>query len=69
MAMMTIQLNNTTYTVQEGCFLAEVLQRAGYLDTYFAVAINKQFIPRTNYAEISLNEGDCVEVVSPMQGG
>lgn len=35
----------------------------------FAVAINGQFIPQDQHANYSLNEGDCIDVLSPIQGG
>ncbi|PCK09129.1 MAG: thiamine biosynthesis protein ThiS [Alteromonadaceae bacterium] len=35
----------------------------------FAVAINEQFIPKTDYTNTLLNDGDRIDVVSPMQGG
>lgn len=69
MAMITIRLNDTTCTFEKGCFLADILLREGYTDSYFAVAVNQQFIPRTAYLETRLNDGDSIEVVSPMQGG
>ena len=35
----------------------------------FAVAINEQFIAKSNYSDTQLSEGDRIEIVSPMQGG
>ncbi|MEF9949215.1 MAG: sulfur carrier protein ThiS, partial [Comamonas sp.] len=35
----------------------------------FAVAVNTIFVPRTQYAAHTLNEGDKVEVISPVTGG
>ena len=31
--------------------------------------INEEIIPRETYADITFNDGDCVEVVSFMGGG
>ena len=36
---------------------------------YFAVACNNEFVPRSTYGQQQLNEGDKIEIVSPMQGG
>jgi sulfur carrier protein len=35
----------------------------------FAVAINLQFVPKTQYAHTALNAGDQIEVISPITGG
>ena len=34
-----------------------------------AVAVNTQFVPKTQYAQQTLNEGDRVEIISPVTGG
>lgn len=35
----------------------------------FAVALNGDFVPRTDYAKVVLQEGDQIDVVSPVGGG
>lgn len=35
----------------------------------FAAAVNTQFVPKTQYALHPLNEGDRVEIISPVTGG
>jgi sulfur carrier protein len=35
----------------------------------FAAAVNTQFVPRTQYAQHPLKEGDRVEIISPVTGG
>lgn len=35
----------------------------------FAVAINTVFVPKARYAEQALNDGDRLEVISPVTGG
>ena len=41
-------------------------QEAG---VHFAVAINQQFVPRSAYQTTPLSDGDCVDIIVPMQGG
>jgi sulfur carrier protein len=36
---------------------------------YFAVALNKTFIPKSQYLNIRLKENDQLEVVTPHPGG
>lgn len=35
----------------------------------FAAAVNTQFVPKTQYAQQTLNEGDRIEIISPVTGG
>ncbi len=35
----------------------------------FAVAVNTVFVPKTQYADHALTEGDRMEVISPVTGG
>ena len=35
----------------------------------FALALNENFIPKSQYADTLLNENDRIEIVAPMQGG
>jgi thiamine biosynthesis protein ThiS len=51
------------------CTLKSVLIKAGLYDKFFAIAINRRVILRHLYDETLLNEGDAIEVLTPMQGG
>lgn len=35
----------------------------------FSVAINGEFVPRSQYDETPVNPGDAVDIVSPVGGG
>jgi sulfur carrier protein len=35
----------------------------------FAAAVNTQFVPKTQYAQHTLREGDRIEIISPVTGG
>ena len=35
----------------------------------FAAAVNTQFVPKTQYAQHPLHEGDRIEIISPVTGG
>lgn len=67
--MIKIIFNSNELTFTETVTLKEVLETKGFHDGYFAIAINRQFIPRSAYANTSLNDGDQIDVVTPMQGG
>lgn len=67
--MITIRFNEREMSIQPAKNLSELLQDQAYVSPYFAVAINRCFIPRDRYQETRLNEGDVIEIVTPMQGG
>lgn len=48
--------------------IAELLVEQGF-DGSIATAKNGDFVPKTQRADTAINEGDRIEVVSPMQGG
>ena len=50
--------------------LAELLAERGYdTSTAMACAVNQLFVPRARWASLSLENGDQIEVVSPVVGG
>ncbi|WP_315127128.1 sulfur carrier protein ThiS [Comamonas antarctica] len=65
---MNILLNQQPLALAEGASLADALAQLALRPPY-AVAVNTQFVPRTHYAARPLQEGDRVEVVSPVTGG
>lgn len=38
-------------------------------DEPFAVALNGEFVPRSRYCEVTLRQGDALDIVSPVGGG
>ncbi|MEG0002197.1 MAG: sulfur carrier protein ThiS [Comamonas sp.] len=65
---MNILLNQQPLALPEGASLAEALALQALRPPY-AVAVNTQFVPRAQYAARPLQDGDRVEVVSPVTGG
>ena len=39
------------------------------LSSSYAVAFNNEFVPRSSYQDIIINDGDKIEVVSAQPGG
>lgn len=65
---MDIEVNQRPVQIPQGCTLAELLSSQGFTPPY-AVAINTRFVPRSTYAQTSLQAGDRVEVITPVTGG
>jgi len=49
--------------------LETILNELGYAETVVATALNGEFIPVSMRENTSLNPGDSIEVLAPMQGG
>lgn len=67
--MITVYLNAEPKDIHQTISLTEALKQWGYSHNYFAIAINRTFIPNTHYSTTFLQEGDTIDVVAPMQGG
>jgi sulfur carrier protein len=49
--------------------LADALAELALLESQIATALNGEFVPRAKWADTPLQDGDALEVLSPMQGG
>lgn len=67
--MLTVILNDNPLTLPQKMSLQELLQHLKIENSAFAVAINRTFVAKLEYATTFLNEQDCIEIVAPMQGG
>ena len=46
-----------------------LLGELDYEGTHFAIALNYDVLPRSQWAETSLKSGDEIEIITPRQGG
>ena len=49
--------------------LRGLLGELDYAGTHVAIAVNYRVVPRARWAEIALNSGDQIEIITPRQGG
>ncbi len=49
--------------------LSNILSLFGKDGDYFAVALNKDFVPKHKYEKHEIREGDVIEIVTPHPGG
>ncbi|MGQ9427071.1 sulfur carrier protein ThiS [Gilvimarinus sp. F26214L] len=66
--MLKISLNDEWVDVPEPR-LAAAMAHWNYDCNKCAVAVNGEFVPRSNYEAVTLNDGDRVDVVAPVGGG
>ncbi|RST56360.1 sulfur carrier protein ThiS [Variovorax sp. MHTC-1] len=65
---MNILINDTPQTLPSGATLADALALIRATPP-FAAAVNRQFVPRSNYASHALQPDDRIEVIRPVTGG
>ena len=68
---MTIELSmNGERIAAEASTLQTLLLARGYeLESAFACAINNTFVPRPQWSERLLADGDRIDIVTPITGG
>ena len=66
--MITVSLNEQQAQLSEGTSLNHLLKQQPP-EGAFAVAVNGEFVPRALYDTTQLNDGDRVDLVSPVGGG
>ncbi|MCV6605447.1 MAG: sulfur carrier protein ThiS [Porticoccaceae bacterium] len=65
---MKISINGEHCNFADGITLTELLNQYGAVEPY-VVAVNTEFVPRPNYDQVALKDGDLIDVVQPLQGG
>ena len=65
---MNILINGQSVTVSDDTSLTQALNQFGARPP-FAVAVNGDFVPRGQCDAKILNDGDSIELLSPIQGG
>ena len=69
MTTLEISLNGKRIETDAVTLQALLLAQAYDLKSAFACAINNAFVPRQQWAERALQNGDHIDVVTPITGG
>ncbi len=64
-----ISLNGERLASEAGTLQALLLARGYKLESAFACAINNTFVPRPQWPERALENGDRIDIVTPITGG
>jgi len=65
---MRVIVNQVEYELPLQSMISDVLSLIDARPPY-AVAVNLNFVPKTQHSEFLLNENDQVEVITPVTGG
>jgi len=66
---MVVSVNGKAVELPEGLSVDGLLEHMKVKREYTAVALNREIMPKTQYADTHLKDGDKVEIVRPMGGG
>ena len=66
---MNICINGESLELSEPTSIDDLITKWTSRTLPFSLAINGEFVPRSSYEEITLKEGDEVDIVSPIGGG
>jgi sulfur carrier protein len=66
---MKIELNGEPTELSAGATVADLIDQLSLVGKRLAVEVNEDIVPRSQHAEIRLNDGDRVEVVHAIGGG
>ena len=64
-----VTINGRDLDLLEPISLASYIEERGLAGRRLAVAHNGDVVPRDDYAEIVINDGDTLEIVRPVGGG
>ena len=67
--LLEISLNGERIETEAPTLHALLLARGYDLKTAFACAINNAFVPRLQWPERALQNGDRIDIVTPITGG
>lgn len=65
---MKVFINQSPCELPEGATLAQAVA-ARPVPSPFAAALNLQFVPKAQYAQTPLTEGDQIDLIAPVVGG
>jgi len=66
---MQLVINGQEKDLQSSGTIAQMLKELEITGSHIAVALNFQVVPRSNYDQTPLHEGDKVEIVHAVGGG
>jgi sulfur carrier protein len=65
---MNVLINDKPYTLPDGATVTDALAALDAVPP-FAVAVNREFVPRSAHAARALQAEDRIEVIRPVTGG
>jgi thiamine biosynthesis protein ThiS len=67
--VITVFINGAAHQLTQNCSIAAMIEALGYTGKRIALERNGDIVPRSQYAEQTLSEGDKLEIVVAVGGG
>lgn len=67
--MIEVFINGQAQKLSKNSSVEDAINQWQTQSTQFAVALNQQFVPKPSRASQQLENGDQLEIVTPIQGG
>lgn len=67
--MITVSVNNEKKQFVNAVSIGQLLQQCGFEKDRVAVAVNTEFVSRSDYNTYTLSDNDKVDILAPVQGG
>ena len=65
---MKVLLNGSSYSIENNCSVVALIKNLE-LNGKYAIEINRTIIPRSEYSNQKINNGDKIEIVQAIGGG
>lgn len=66
---MELVINGTPQQLPDDINAARLLEHLGLANERLAMEVNREIVPRSNFAEYTFNAGDHIEIVRAIGGG
>ncbi len=66
---MNVVVNGTPDELPDGSTVAQIVAARSKTDQGVAVAVNDQVVTRSSWSDVTLADGDRVEILTAVQGG
>lgn len=67
--MIHVTVNNKTHSLQKSIVVKTLLKELGIATNGIAVAVNKEILPKEDWATATLKNNDTVLIIQATQGG
>ncbi len=66
---MTVKINDTEVSLPQGSTISQALDAAGIKPAGIAVALNGTVVPKADYSNRTLADGDTILIIKAFYGG
>ncbi|MEE2672778.1 MAG: sulfur carrier protein ThiS [Myxococcota bacterium] len=66
---MRVQVNGEPRDLPQACSVADLLAQLDLIGRRVALALNREVVPRSTYADVMIQDGDRIEILEAVGGG